>query len=241
MATQSAPVLVTRPLAEAAAFARALTARFGARVRPVVAPLIAPRFMTPEIPAHHYAAVAFTSAQAVEGAVRLGIHLPRLAWCVGRKTAAVATAAGFDARSADGDVQALVRAILDSPPDGRILYLRGVDTHGNLLDKLNSSGINSDEAIVYQQVPQPLSSEALALLSTDVDLIVPLFSPRTAALFRSSFSPSARARLHLAAMSAAVAEQVADLPLSSQVVARQPDADSMLDAVETLLARLPAP
>jgi uroporphyrinogen-III synthase len=234
MATQSAPVLVTRPLAEAAAFARALTARFGARVRPVVAPLIAPRFMTPEIPAHHYAAVAFTSAQAVEGAMRLGIQLPRLAWCVGRKTAAVASAAGFDARSADGDLQALVRSILDSPPDGRILYLRGVDTHGNLLDKLNSSGINSDEAIVYQQVPQPLSPEALALLSTDVDLIVPLFSPRTAALFRSSF-------LHLAAMSAAVAEQVADLPLSSQVVARQPDGDSMLDAVETLLARLPAP
>lgn len=241
MATQSAPVLVTRPLADAEAFARTLTARFGARVRPVVAPLIAPRFMTPQIPAHSYAAVIFTSAQAVEGAVRLGMPLPRLAWCVGRKTAAVANAAGFDARSADRDVQALVQAILDHPPDGRILYLRGVNTHGNLLERLNSSGISADEAIVYQQVPQPLSEAAIALLSADVDLIVPLFSPRTAALFKAAIPSTARARLHLVAMSAAVAEQVSGLPLASQVVARHPDADSMLDAVETLLARLPAP
>jgi hypothetical protein len=42
-------------------------------------------------------------------------------------------------------------------------------------------------------------------------------------------------------MSAAVAEALADLPSSAKVIARHPDADAMLDAVETLLAGLPAP
>jgi uroporphyrinogen-III synthase len=241
MAIQSAPVLVTRPQAEAEAFSKALNARFGARVRPVVTPLIAPRFLTPLIPARTYAAVVFTSAQAVEGANRLSLKLPKLAWCVGRKTAAVARAAGFDAHSPDGDVEALAKVILDNPPNGRILYLRGVDTSGNLLEKLHSSGLGADEAIVYAQEPQALSQEASSLLSSDIDLIVPLFSPRTATLLRSAVPPTIVARLHLAAMSGAVAAAVADLPRSALVIARHPDADSMLDAVETLLAGLPAP
>ena len=243
MATQSAPVLITRPRDEAEALAKALTARFGARVRPVVTPLIAPRFLTPLIPDLPYAAVVFTSAQAVEGARLLHRKLPELAWCVGRKTAAVARAAGFDARSADGDgdVHALTTAILERPPGGRVLYLRGVNTHGNLLEKLNSSGIAADEAIVYAQEPQAMSPEAASFLSSDIDLIVPLFSSRTATLLRAAAPPVIVARLHLAAMSAAVAAAVADLPLSAKVIARHPDLDNMLDAVETLLADLPAP
>ena len=241
MATQSAPVLITRPRDEAEALAKALTARFGARVRPVVTPLIAPRFLTPLIPDLPYAAVVFTSAQAVEGARLLQRKLPELAWCVGRKTAAVARAAGFDAHSADGDVHALTTAILERPPGGRVLYLRGVNTHGNLLEKLNSSGIAADESIVYAQEPQALSPEADSLLSSDVDLIVPLFSSSTATLLRAAVPPVIVARLHLAAMSAAVAAAVADLPLSAKVIARHPDLDNMLDAVETLLADLPAP
>jgi uroporphyrinogen-III synthase len=244
MARQSAPgipVLVTRPQAEGEAFAAALTARFGDRVRPVVAPLIAPRFLTPVIPAHDYSAVVFTSAQAVVGACRLGVPLPRLAWCVGRRTASVATAAGFDARSADGDVDRLAEAIISAPTKGRILYLRGVDTRGNLLEKLGSSGVHADVEIVYVQEHQPLTGEAIQLLVTPAPLIVPLFSPRTAMLFRQAVPPGAQAQLHIAAMSVGVAEALADLPCASLVIANHPDAASMVASVETLLAGLPAP
>ena len=241
MARQSAPVLVTRPQAEAKAFAAALTARFGPRVRPVVAPLIAPRYLTPDIPAQDYAAVVFTSVQAVEAARRLGISLPNLAWCVGRKTAEIAGKAGFQARSADGDAEALTRAILSNPPDGRILYLRGVDTRGKLLEKLNYSGIDTDVAIVYAQEALPLSPKALALLTSPGDLIVPLFSPRTATLFRKALPTATLASLHFAVMSAAVAEPLDDLPRAALALAAQPDAPGMLDAVESLLAGLPAP
>ena len=244
MARQSAaaiPVLVTRPRAEGKTFAAALTDRFDARVRPVVAPLIAPRYLLPPIPVQNYAAVVFTSAQAVEGARRLGVPLPRLAWCVGRKTASVAAEAGFQTRSADGDAKALAQAILSDPPNGRILYLRGVDTRGNLLEILHSSGISADVAIVYSQDPQPLADDARALLSLPVDVIVPLFSPRTATLFRQALPLDVAARLHIVAMSAAVAAALDGVPHATLAVASEPNAPAMLTAVETLLARLPAP
>ena len=240
LAGPQVPVLVTRPRAEGEAFAAALAARFGARVRPVVAPLIAPRFLTPPIADHTYAAVMFTSVHAVEGARRLGIRLPSLAWCVGRKTALVATAAGFQARSADGDADALVNAVLADPPNGRILYLRGVNTHGNILESLNNFGINTDVAIVYDQEAQPLTAEALALLHSPGPLLVPLFSSRTATLLRAVLPPDIPAKLHIAAMSPAVAAALGDVPCAALAIARHPDAPAMLDAVKSLLAGLPA-
>ncbi len=235
------PVLVTRPQAEAEAFGIALIARFGARVRPVVTPLIAPRFMTPVISRHDYAAVVFTSPQAVEAARRLKVALPNLAWCVGNKTATVASAAGFRARSADGDAEALATAIRDDPPKGRILYLRGVDTRGKVLETLQSFGIEADVAIVYRQDPKPLTPEALELLRLPGPLLVPLFSPRTAGLFRAALPPDTAARLHIAAMSGAVADALRDTPRAALTIARRPDAPAMLDAIESLLAGLPAP
>ncbi len=235
------PVLITRPRTEAEAFATALAARFGTRLRPIVAPLIAPRYLTPEVPVHPWAAVAFTSAHAVEGARRLSLPLPRQAWCVGRKTADVARAAGFQAQSADGTVDDLVSAILKAPQNGRILYLRGVDTRGNLLEKLQSSGVDTEVAIVYAQAPQPLSPQALDLLRRDAAVIVPLFSPRTALLFRTALPADLRANLHIATMSAAVAETLDGLPRRALAVARHPDAPGMLDAVESLLATLAPP
>ncbi|MFO1203768.1 MAG: uroporphyrinogen-III synthase [Tabrizicola sp.] len=244
MARQSAhgvPVLLTRPKADSESFAAALTARFGARVRPVVAPLLAPRFLTPDLPAQDYCGVIFTSSQAVEGARRLGVALPRRAWCVGHKTAEVASKAGFDAISADGDADDLIEVIKSDPPNGRILYLRGVDTRGNIPETLNYSGIDTDVAIVYAQEAQPLGAMALVLLTTPSDLIVPLFSPRTAALFRAALPADAKAHLHFATMSAAVAEPIQSLPHTALVIARRPDAKAMLDAVDSLLAGLPPP
>lgn len=244
MARQSEPqipALVTRPRAEGEAFAAALTARFAPRVRPVLTPLIAPRLLTPPIPDHDYAAVVFTSAQAVEAVRQLTATLPRLAWCVGRKTAQIATAAGFDARSTDGDAEALTKAILVDPPDGRILYLRGVDTRGNLLKILKSFGIKTDVAIVYAQDPCRITFEALSLLRSVDPVLIPLFSPRTAALFRAELPADSSAKLHIAAMSGAVAEALGDLPRTALTIARQPDAPGMLDAVESLLVGLTPP
>lgn len=241
MATQSAAILITRPKAEGDTFAAALNARFGLKVRPVVSPLLAPRNLTPDLPPGEFAAVVFTSAQAVEAARPFMSQLPDLAWCVGRKTAQAATAAGFRARSADGNAEALVQALAMDPPDGSILYLRGVDTSCNLLERLDDYCISADEAVLYLQEPQALTAEALALLKQPADVIVPLFSARSARLFRAALPDDTRARLHIAAMSRAIAGELEDLPHANLTVANHPDADAMMDAVETLLVRLPPP
>jgi uroporphyrinogen-III synthase len=235
------PVLLTRPRAESEGFAAALTARFGDRLRPVVSPLIAPRYLTPEIPAGNHLAVVFTSAHGVEGARRLGIELPRLAWCVGRKTAAAATAAGFLAKSADGTADDLVRMIRSEPPDGRILYLRGIDTSGNILEKLNELCIYGDVAIVYEQQAQPLSPEAIDLLRSARPVLVPLFSPRTAQLFQKALPKDHRAALYFVTISSSVAEALPGVAHAGLIVARHPDAPGMLEAVETLLADMSPP
>lgn len=246
MARQSAPsvpvpVLVTRPLAEACAFATALTDRFGTRVRPVLAPLMAVRVLTPALPPGPFAGVIFTSSAGVEAAPRLQPHLPQHAWCVGRKTAERATAAGFRARSADGDADALVAAIMADPPNGRLLHLSGQDTRGEVAERLVSAGIETVSLIIYRQDPQPLSPEGAGVLSAEGPVILPLFSPRSAALFHAAMPPDIRASLYLVAMSAAVAGEARPIPHCALIIAPELTAEAMLEACGKALDRASPP
>ncbi len=233
------PVLLTRPAAQSRSFAAALEARLGALVRPVIAPLMAPVFLPPDLPDGPFAAVIFTSATAVKAVA--GLDLPKRAWCVGGQTAARASAAGFQAVSAEGDAAALVAAVLADPPDGRLLHLRGEEVRGDVAERLNSAGIETVSAVVYRQEPQALSPEAAELLSADGGVIVPLFSPRSAVLMRQALPAGVRATLWLVAMSDAVAEAAEGLPHEALVVARRPDAEAMLDAVRRFAEMRRAP
>ena len=235
------PVLLTRPEAEARAFAGAMAERFGNRLRPVVAPLMAVDYLAPALPPGPFVGVIFTSAAAVEAAVRLGWHLPACAWCVGRKTAERATAAGFQARSADGDAAALVAAILADPPGGRLLHLRGEETRGDIANRLISAGIDTASATVYRQLAQPMPAEGRALLRAGGPVIVPLFSPRSAELLRATLPPDLTATVWLVAMSESVAFASADIPHRAIDQARQPNADAMLDAIGLALDRTAVP
>ncbi|CAN1562255.1 HemD Uroporphyrinogen-III synthase [Paracoccaceae bacterium] len=235
------PVLLTRPEARSLAFAAALDVHFGDRLRCVMAPLMAPRILSPSLPEGHFDAVIFTSATAVEAARKLGVPLPTRAFCVGARTAVAARAAGFVASSAGGDAGDLVAAILSDPARGRLLHLRGQDSTGDVAERLTAHGITTIPVIVYGQDPQPLTSEATGLLQDPAPLILPIFSPRSAALLSAALPETTRARLHIAAMSAAVAKAAFVMPNDVLVIARQPDAEGMLEAVGTLLADLPPP
>jgi uroporphyrinogen-III synthase len=224
------PVLLTRPEAQSRSFATAMEARLGALVRPVIAPLMAPVFLPPDLPEGPFAAVIFTSATAITAVA--GLDLPKRAWCVGAQTAARASAAGFQAVSAEGDAAALVAAVLADPPDGRLLHMRGEEVRGDVAERLNSAGIETVSAIVYRQEPLALTPEAAKLLGANGGVIVPLFSPRSAVLLRQALPAGVRATLWLVAMSDAVAEAAEGLPQEALVIARRPDADAMLEAVE---------
>lgn len=235
------PVLLTRPEAQSQAFAIALTARFGTRVRPVLAPLMAVGMLTPTLPEGGFAGVIFTSVNGVAAAARFGARLPGLAWCVGDKTAEAARAAGFSARSAGGDADALVAAVLADPPAGRLVHLRGEETRGNVAERLISAGIETISVVVYRQVALPLPGPGLAALRQEGPVIVPLFSPQSAQRLAVELSFAPRAALRLVVMSEAVAEAATGIPRAGLWFAGRPDAEAMLQAVGKALETPGAP
>ncbi|MFT4150735.1 MAG: uroporphyrinogen-III synthase [Paracoccaceae bacterium] len=235
------PVLLTRPQPQADRFAAQMAARFGESVAPVISPLLAPRFLTPQIPAGA-AALILTSETGVQAAARLrqdGAALPARAFCVGDRTAQAAAQAGFAATSAEGDAGALVALILRLRPEGPLLHLHGEETRGDVAARLSAAGIETLSLCVYGQQAQALSPAATTLLAGRAAVAVPLFSPRSARLF-VAVAAGAAAPLHLAAISPAAAAEAAPLARASLVIAARPGAAAMLDALAAILAALPA-
>jgi uroporphyrinogen-III synthase len=156
---------------------------------------------------------------------------------VGNRTAAAARAAGFVTRSAAGTLDALVEAIRRAGATGPLLYARGRDTAGSLTNSLKPFNITVKEMVVYEQQATPLSPVAAALLADDRPVLAPLFSPRSAALFCAE-APVQRRRapLFLAALSPAVAAECTAAQAQRTVCAARPDAESMLEAIRSLLA-----
>lgn len=234
MATQSRSptILLTRPSAQSQRFARDLAQVTALPV--VIAPLMAPVFLIPEVPDRPYRAVILTSETGSQAAGRMRAQLPVRAYCVGERTAAAARQHGFDALLAGGDAVALIESIAALGETGPLLHLRGRDSRGEVAETLTKRRIVTDEAVIYDQQEQPLSAEARGLLAGDAPVIVPLFSPRSARLFAAQ-AGQARA-LWLAALSPAVAGALGDLPRLGLEIAETPDARSMLLAVQRLIA-----
>jgi uroporphyrinogen-III synthase len=88
---------------------------------------------------------------------------------------------------------------------------------------------------VYRQDAQPLTPEAAAILGAKGPVILPLFSPRSATLFRAALPSEVHATLLLAAMSAAVAEEARAIPHRALETASHPTAEAMLQACGKLL------
>lgn len=228
---------MTRPAAQSARFVERLQAMVPGRLMVVTSPLMAVEYLAPVLPDRAFVAVIFTSETAVGAAVRLGVALPRLAFCVGDRTAEVALAAGFDAHSAQGDADDLVPLILGAGLQGPILHLRGQDTRGQIAERLTSAGIEAVSVTCYRQAAQPLTDEAITLLQGESPVIAPLFSPRTATLFCAAYADAqGRAPVLVAAMSPAVASAIDGPPVAAMQIAARPDAQGMADAVAALIA-----
>ena len=229
-------VLLTRPAAQSASFAQSLQARVvGLRV--VVSPLMATVFHAVTLPKEPLQGVILTSQTGAEAAGRLRTQLPDLAYCVGDRTAQVAREAGFRVQSAQGDAEALLALILREKPQA-LIHLRGREARGDLAQRLSAAGVFTQERVVYAQDAQPLSDEAVAVLSGKAPVLVPLFSPRSAEILAAAWQGLAtHAPLVVVAISQAVAEAAAFCP-TKPVIATHPDAPSMRDAV---LAQLLAP
>lgn len=234
MTEQSAApaVLLTRPAEAGARFAADLAGRF-AGLRIVDSPLMAPVFLSPDLPEIEVEGHVFSSVSGVEAARRMGL-VSMVAYCVGARTSEAARLAGYPARAMGHNAEALVEAILALMPPGPLLHLHGVETRGDIAARLTAGGIETREATVYDMQGQPLTDEARDLLAGPAPVVVPLFSPRSARLFAEAAAGVA-APLWLAALSPVVAEAARAIPAAERVTAATPDAAAMLEAVASLL------
>ena len=233
-------ILLTRPVEQSVRFAASVQARF-ADATIIISPLLAPRYLNPMLPTLPWAALIFTSETAVQSAVLLSPKpkLPRLAFCVGDRTAQAATDAGFDALSAAGDITTLTNLIAGQPTTGPLLHLHGRETTGDIADPLALNGIEVYSAVSYAQEPQPLSGPATDLLRATQPVIVPIFSPRSGALFSAECQRiAARAPITLIAISPAAARTCYHETI---VIARRPDAVAILDAIATQMPQAAQP
>jgi len=220
-------LLLTRPEAQSRAFAELVQDQAGSGVDIKISPLMR---IDPTMPEWMPEArvVIFTSVNAVAEYTALSPAKGRLAYCVGDRTAEAARAVGFDARSAGGDARALVRLVRKDAPEGPILHPTGRHTRGDVASALRQSGLNAREVVVYDQLAQPLSDPAMELLISGRPVLVPLFSPRSAAIFTAQVTGSDR--MHIICMSEAVkAAMTGEFPVVS--VIEEPTGGHMLKAV----------
>jgi uroporphyrinogen-III synthase len=237
--SRAVPVVLTRPAVQSARFAKDLRDQLGGKITLVESPLLAPTFLQPVLGAGPWKAVIFTSETAVTATGLLGSaanSLPRKAYCVGDRTAEAARKAGFIPLSAKGNSDALCAYIMAGNETGPLLHLCGQELFGGLAQRLCLAGINTQEAVTYSEIPQLLTPTAQAILGGDRPVILPVFSPRTAAILISQLAalPSL-APLLVVTISATVAAAIQGLNPQQVFVADRPDASSMLAAIDRAL------
>lgn len=245
MTKQSQPpvILLTRPLVQSLRFSAELGIALG-DLAVVVSPLMQAEYLDPQVPARAFSAVIFASETAVAAANRLSNapFLPRRAFCVGERTALAARAAGFETITVAGDAPSLVHSILIAAPPAPLLFLRGHDSTGQIAEKLNSAGTETVSLVIYRQIADDLSPQAIDLLLSGTPVILPLFSPRSARLMQAQCDRIAlRSPVYLATLSAAVAEAAAGLPAKAVEIAARADSAAMVGAVTKLLTRVASP
>ncbi len=233
MGTPDISLILTRPALATRRFSRQLPEALTNRLTVVQSPLLAIVPVEVQIEISPNDAVIFTSANAVRfGPAGEG----RRAFCVGQATTAAAHEAGWHAIFAGETADVLVIFLQSYPLSSRVWHLAGRHTRGRVVERLRERGVHTGQVIVYDQEFRSLTNEARAALCGANPVVVPIFSPRTALRFAQDCPKNAHP--YVVALSPAVAEPLADLPLRILEVADSPTAQSMVSAVEKLVARI---
>lgn len=225
-------LLLTRPRAASQAFADRL-ALSGVPV--CISPLIVieDTGVVPDLDG--IAGVIFTSANAVGALHRAGLKPVGACFTVGDATAdAVRDTFGIQARSASGDADDLVALVAAETAAGQqLLHLRGEHSRGAVAERLTALGRPTREAVLYRQVEQVFSPEAMAYLVSGRRVIAPLFSPRSARIFSTACPDDAS--IWGIAMSESVENALDRRKFVGVTRVPMPTADAMKEAVETAL------
>ncbi|MBL4812781.1 MAG: uroporphyrinogen-III synthase [Rhodobacteraceae bacterium] len=237
MPKQTPLILLTRPVEGAQRFAGQLGA-----VDVLISPLMKIEPIGGRPP--KAGGLVLTSVNGAQAAARLGMAAGLTAYCVGPQTAKAAQDAGFRVVAATGDAVALLALIKRKAPAENLVHIRGEHARGNIAARLNEAGIKCHETVAYRQTSMALSGPAQAALAASRPLIVPLFSPRSAALFAQA-GPFA-APIVVVALSSAVAQEATrsgaflrqGAMLGGMSIADAPDSEHMVYAVLSAYKRL---
>ena len=228
-------LLLTRPAAQSAEFAAALDAALPGRFRAVIAPMIEIVALPGAVDLAGVGGLLFTSANGVAQFAEKVARRDLPAYCVGAMTAAAARAAGFEAASAGGDVEAL--AALETarlPRDaGALMHVRGRHAAGDLAGRLAAAGFEVRAAEIYDQRPRAPGAEALALLRAGSVEAVAVFSPRSARIFAAAARDGGwtLAGTTAVALSAAADAGLGDAGFARRILAAAPTREGMIAAL----------
>ena len=224
---------MTRPRAASETFVADLPKDKRAQVAPLYSPLIAIQGLGVRPTISPNDAVIFTSRNAVA-------HGPdgqdRHAFCVGPATTIAAHKMGWVAQMRGETADALVEDMVQNPPHQSLIHLSGVHTRGDISARLNAQGVQATNVAVYEQIAQPLSTQAREIIEGEKPVLVPLFSPRTSAQFVAEVPLAAAVRV--VALSYAVAQQLEAASYAGITVASAPNANAMRSAIGDALADL---
>jgi uroporphyrinogen-III synthase len=153
-----------------------------------------------------------------------------VAYCVGTRTCEAARSAGLRAFDGGGTAEILVANMLAQAPQGRLIYLRGTNISAPIAVALMDAGLNVTEVVAYDQQAWPFSDDALALLSSTLPVIAPIFSERTARLFVAATGKLSPDFAHITciAISATVAKVLQDSGFGAIYTADAPNRAAML-------------
>ncbi|PRY20741.1 uroporphyrinogen-III synthase [Aliiruegeria haliotis] len=231
-------LLLTRPRAASERFLGELKAKgdFGqVIVSPVMRIALLPAPELPE-PGVELILTSQNAIAAIEGHNGL---VGRKAWCVGPATASAAKAAGLDVRAQAQDATTLGNLIEGAAPDGKLVHLCGRHRRGDLVDRLRKSGLRAVAQEVYDQQEQPLTDEAESAIAAPINIVAPVFSPRSLRLLATQVGQRI-ARIHIAAISPAAAEHWSQRPGESLEIAPTPDSSGIIVAVGRLFDAVPS-
>ncbi|MBN8293535.1 uroporphyrinogen-III synthase [Rhodobacter sp. NTK016B] len=225
-------ILWTRPDPESAVSAKTAQDRCPAH-EPIIAPLfgVAP---APYDPAVFEGAkgLILTSANAVPALPPLP---PLKAWCVWRKTAAAARAAGFDAVAAGAEAGELIDALRSEHPEGPLVYAHGVHWSRDVVAALPELEIRS--VAVYESRAKPFPPGLPDRLARAGRIFAPLYSPRAATELARQPGVVSLSGLVPVAISEACADALPRSLRARAIIAEAPNGDAVIAALAEAMSQ----
>lgn len=234
MSKQRPLILLTRPQMQSERFAQMCRKALGEAQQIIISPLLKIKLLPIEVDLAQYHGLVLTSENGVRSITQAQNYQGMSAYCVGERTAKAARAAGLVTYSADGSADDLIAMVNGADVAGPLLHMRGEHTRGDIAKHI---GVQVDEVVTYRQTAQSLSEAAKAALGGDQEVILPLFSPRTAQIFFNQIA-DIKPALQVVVISQAVKEAILGSNTADCInitVADAPNADAMMQAISRLM------